>query len=164
MRPIYLVLPVAVIAVLGLISCEDKKPQTIEKATPATATAETSKLGAAVDAYNKAPTAARAADVDRAFAELNQEIAELEQRVTKTTGDERVKASEKAGNLRAYRDKEHLRYLEAQSKAAVKPAAEDAGDRMKEAARQTGEGIKDAAEAVKDGVKNTVEDVKEKLP
>ena len=150
-----------------LCSCEDKRPQVIEKPTPQTTNLETNRLGTTIDAYVQAPNLERAAEVDRAFAELNGEIAELDQRAANSNGDVRATAVSKAADLRSYRDKEHIRYLEAQVRAKsdeAKQSSSDMTEKLKDAAQKTGEGVRDAAEAVKEGVEKSVDKAKEKLP
>jgi len=150
---------------LAISACE-KKPQVTEKPSPATMNIETTRLGAAVDGYIQNPSTTQSADVDRAFAELDGEIAELDQLQAKSTGEARTEAQTKADNLRNYRDKERLRYTEAQVRAKAQAAndgAKDAGNKVNEAAEKAGDGVKNAAEAVKDGVENAVDSVKEKL-
>jgi len=147
-------------------ACEEKPPQAVEKPTPQTTNLETSRLGSAIDTYARTPSAENAADVDRAFAELGGEIAELDQQVTKVSGAEATEARTKADNLRTYRDKERLRYTEVQARVQtekIQSGARDVGDKIEDAARKTGEGIKDAAGAVKDGVGDAVDSVKEKV-
>ena len=145
--------------ILFLSACEEK-PQVVEKPTPATKNFETARLGAAIDSYAASPSDTQAADVQKAFDEIDGEIVELDQRASSVTGAERTEAQTKAANLRAYRDKEKLRYTEAQARAKTNAA----GDKAESAAEKVGEGVKDAANAVKTGVENTVDSVKEALP
>lgn len=145
--------------VLFLSACEEKKPQVVEKPTPATSNFETARLGTAIDAYIASPGETTAANVRKGFAEIDGEIAELDQRITSATGADLTEAQTKAGNLRAYRDKEKLRYTEAQARAKTNAAAAS----TESTAEKVGDGVKDAAEAVKDGVNNAVDAVKEKL-
>lgn len=145
--------------VLFLSACE-KKPQVVEKPTPTTTNFETSRLGVAIDGYIANPTEAHAADVQMAVAEIDGEIAELDQRAAAVTGAERIEAQVKADNLRAYRDKEKLRYTEAQARAKTNAAAE----KTESTAEKVGDGVKDAADTVKDGVDKAVDAVKETLP
>lgn len=153
-------------ATLLLAAC-DRQPQVVEKPTPATANLETSRLGQEIDRYISNPTTEQAATVDKAFAELDGEIAELDQRASQVTGAERDEAQAKASNLKAYRAKEQMRYTEAKARAQANAAAESTqgvGEKIEEGARKAGEGVKDAAEAVKDGVDHAVDKVKQTLP
>lgn len=143
-------------SVILFAACE-KKPQVVEKPTPALANIETTRLGTAIDAYVVSPSEAQAANVDKAFSELDGEIAELDLRVTKTTGPEREEAQVKATQLHTYRDKEMARFTEAKVRAKTNAAAketetnvEKAGDAIKEGAKEVGDAVKDAADTVKD--------------
>lgn len=152
---------------LTLAACEEQKPQVVEKSAPATTNFETSALGTAIDRYASNPTSSQAAEVDKAFAKLDQEIAELDERAAKVSGAEKTEAQAKAENLRSYRDRERVRYTEAKARATAQEAKDDArdvGDRVEETARKVGDKVEDAADAVKDGVENAVDKVKEKLP
>jgi len=159
-----IVLTLAFSSTFFFAACEEKKPRVVEKPIPETINIETTRVGAAIDSYISSPTAVHAADVDRAFAKLEGEVTELSQRLARTS-DPEVKM--KSDNLRAYRDRERLRYTEAQTRAkvdAVKRGTQDVGDKVEDAARKAGEGVKDAADTVKDGVKDALDTVKEKLP
>lgn len=160
-------LPALTIAtIVGLSACE-KKPQVVEKPVAETQNFETGKLGTTIDAYISSPTATNAAAVERAFADLDGEIAELDQRLAQNPGSDTAETQRKAGELRTYRDKEKLRYTEALARAKAAQAresAQGANESVKDAAEKVGEGVKDAAESVKDGVENAVDAVKEKLP
>lgn len=154
-------LPVlAVCASVSLFAACEKKPQVVEKPTPALANVETARLGVAVDAYVASPTDAQAANVDKAFAEIDGEIAELDQRVTKTTGAEREEAQTKATQLHTYRDKEMARFTEAKARAKTQAATRETGAKVEGAADKISEGAKEVGDAVKDAA----ETVKEKLP
>jgi len=146
-------------ALTVLLPACDRKP-VAEKPVAATATLETTRLGESIDLYISHPTAEQAAIVDKSFAELDGEIAELDQRVTRTSGSERDEAQAKAADLKAYRAREQIRFTDA--KALVQTQA--AADKAKSAGQKIGEGAKDAADAVKEGVDKAVDTVKEKLP
>ncbi len=145
------------------VACEDKTPQVSEKPTAETANVETTRLGSAIDTYIRTPNNSQSASVDEAFAELDGEIAELDRQVAGASGEQRSEAKAKADNLREYRDKERVRYTEAQARAraqAVKEETAKLGDRVEEGAKRAGEGVKDAAEAVKDSAENAVDAVR----
>jgi gas vesicle protein len=148
--------------------CEDQKPRVAEepqvKPTPATTNFETGRLGSAIDSYIRTPTAAQAADVEEAFAELDAEIAELDKQLAAASGEERAEAKAKADNLRAYRDGERRRYTGAEVRAKakdLKEEAKDLGDRVEEGAHKLGEGVKDAADALKEGAEDAVDAVRD---
>lgn len=152
-----------------------------EEATPAiasspkpvaiTKTFETSRLATAIDAYIREPTALHDSAVEKAFADIAVEIAELQERAAKTTGSDRDEAIAKAKNLTDYRDAETLRF--AKAKAAVKgetqppvdtrsgaqkieDGAKDAANTVEDAAKDAGNAVKDAAEKTGDAIKDAV--------
>ena len=147
----------------------------IQPAQPAepvarTTSFETDRLASAIDAFEKAPTAENQSSVKLAFAKLDGEIAELEDRVVKTDGTDRAEASAKLNNMQSYRTAEMLRFTKDQDGLALdanppvdsRSAAQKAGDTatmigdkvedgskkvgrtLEKAARNTGEAIKDA--------------------
>lgn len=124
-----------------------------------TKTLETSRLGSAVDDYEREPSAKNQGSVKRAFANLDGEIAELEELVAKKSGSERQEAAAKLKNLQAYRTAEAARFaatpagalLSAPPSADARTGvdkAEDAANRIgntiEDAARKTGEALRDA--------------------
>jgi hypothetical protein len=160
-------------AVLAFSACE-RKTVTREEIQPAdpvakTTTFETSTLGAAIDAFEKAPAAENQSAVNLAFAKLDSEIAELDDRVVKTDGAERAEASAKANNLKSYREAERLRFTKAQAGTAfdttpaadsrsatqkVEDAAEKVGDKVEEGARKVGETLENAAKKTGEAIKD----------
>lgn len=123
-----------------------------------TKTAETSRLGEAIDRYEKEPTAGNNAAVKKALAELDGEIAELEERVAKKAGAERDEAAVKSKNLQNYRVAETLRFTQAQAMAGVgaapQPDARTGAEKLKDSARKAGDAIKDAAKKTGDAIKD----------
>ena len=79
-----------------------------------TRTLETSALGASIDAFIVTPTHTNRASVKQAFARLDSEIAELNERADKTDGRDRAEATAKLINLQSYRTAEMLRFTRAQ--------------------------------------------------
>lgn len=151
-------LTAAGLALTVLTACE-KKPQVVEKPVPATTNIETTRLATAIDTYVATPNETQATDVERAFTELDGEIAELNQRVAQTTGTDRTEAQTKADNLRTYRDKEYLRYTEAKLRAKTNAAKSDTtsagekiGEGVEKAADKVGDAVKDAGNAIKKAV------------
>lgn len=156
----------ALAAALYSTGCERKTvivevapPTPVAEPVARTKTLETSRLGAAVESYQREPTSANHADVKKALADLDGEIAELEALVARRTGNEREEAAVKLRNLQTYRAGEVARFTAAQAKAPLTmhaPAdgrtgadkAEDAANRVgnsiEKAARKTGDAIKDA--------------------
>ena len=134
-----------------------------------TSTFETARLGAAIDTFEKAPTVENQSSVKLAFSELDSEIAELEDRVVKTDGNDRAEATAKSKNLKKYRTAEMIRFAKAQIGTAVdanSPADSRSGaQKMKDAAARGGENIEDGAKKVgrtlEKGAKNTGEAIKD---
>ena len=90
---------------------------------PDTGAIEVTRLGSAIDRYEKQPTRARAADVNAALAKLGGEIAKLANHITRTTGTERAQAEQKFIRLRCCRDIEQVRFTDVQTGIARKQAA-----------------------------------------
>ena len=157
---------IAAIAILSLAGC-DRDSVVIAPATPVpepvakTKTLETSRLGSAVDAYERNSNAENLADVKKALADLDSEIAELEALVAKRSGSERDEAAAKLHNLQTYRTAETARFTAAQAKAQVGLApsgdARTGAEKVEDTAKNLGNSIEDAARrtggAIKDAVK-----------
>ncbi len=159
----------AIAAAISLGACE-RKTVTIEAPTPVdlhwtpdapTSTLETKKLGAAVDNYVASPTDTNAAQVKKTFADLDGEIAELEERVAKTTGQDRAEAQGKLTNLQTYRAAETARFSVASVKLApahptpvvdTRAGAEKVGDGVENAANKIGRTLEHGAENVGDKI------------
>jgi hypothetical protein len=136
---------------------------------PRTKTLETRVLGTELDAFERNPSLMQRARVDKAFAELDGEIAELVGQVERKTGDERREAERKLADLHEYRNGEHVRYLRAQStvrleekREAVVPPPSETGERVERGAEKLGEKIDSAARKVEDGLKDAAAAVREK--
>jgi len=182
--PARIILTTSILGLLTFAACERKTTtvvmdlpanpvvQTTPVPEPAakTTTVETRRLSAAIDTFEKVPTEENKSSVKLAFAKLDGEIAELEDRVVKTDGTDRAEASAKLNNLQRYRDTESLRFtkdldglaLDATPPVDSRSAAQKAGDTaemvgekvenggrkvertLEKAARNTGEAIKDA--------------------
>ena len=125
-----------------------------------TKTLETASLTAAINAYEQAPSNERAADVKKAFAELDSEIAELESDVARKDGEERAEAAQKLANLTAFRNAESARFAKRQTGAGATPEVRVDGrsgaEKVGDAARRTGEALKDAAKETGDAIKDAV--------
>lgn len=157
----------AVVAVLCATGCE-RKTVVVEVAPPPpvaepmarTKTMETSRLGAAVESYEREPTSANHAYVKKALADLDGEIAELEALVAKRGGSDREEAAVKMRNLQAYRAGEVARFTAAQAKAPLTvPASRDGrtgADKAEDAARRVGDSIENAARKTGDAIKDAV--------
>ncbi len=163
-----LVPALTVCAFLVVLTACDRQVVVVEKApaTPIpepvaqTKTLETSRLGAAVDAYVRNPSPDHGAAVKTALAKLDGEIAELEEYVTRHDGNARAEASAKLKNLQSYRAAETLRFTAAQAKGAVgvrEPAdARSGADKVEDSARKVGGSIENAARKTGDAIKDAV--------
>jgi hypothetical protein len=148
-------LSVLVGAVLLLTSCERKSEIVVEtrveepvKAEPvrATSTFEAAGLDRSIETYRTNPTEQNKAAVDKAFAELEGEIAELKEKAATATGNEKIETERKIADLQVYRDKQRANYV---------------GEKAEDAAASAGEAIRDATENVGRAIEKTGEAIKE---
>ena len=155
----------AVAGALATMGCERKTvgvegtPLTpVVDPSAQTRTLETSRLGAAVDAYERQPGAENHAAVKLALADLDGEIAELEALVARRSGGEREEAAVKLQNLQTYRAGEVARFTVAQARAPLAPPAPRDGrtgaDKVEDAARRVGNSVEDAARKTGDAIKD----------
>ena len=136
-----------------------------------TETFETDRLGVAIDAYEKAPTAENQSSVNLAFAKLDVEIAKLEDRVVKTDGAGRAEATSKLNNMQNYRKDEVLRFTKDQNGQTqnanppvdsrsgtqkVKDTAVMVGDKVENGAKDVGSTLKNAAKDTGEAIKDVV--------
>jgi hypothetical protein len=143
--------------VLLFTSCERRSETVAEtrveepiKAEPASATStfETAGLDRAIQAYRTNPTEQNKAAVDKAFAELDVEIAELKQKAVTSTGNEKTETERKLADLQAYRDKQRANY----TGEKAKHAAASAGEAIKDATEDVGRAIEKTGQAIKDAI------------
>ena len=154
-------------ALLCTLGCE-RKSDVVElpPATPAadpvarTKTIETSRLGAAVDSYEREPSPTNHAEVKKALADLDGEIAELEALVAKRSGGEREDAAIKLKNLQIYRAGEVARFTAAQAEPPLPGTTPRGGrtgaEKAEEATRRVGNAVEDAARKTGDAIKDAV--------
>ncbi len=158
---------IAVAATFAAAGCERKTvvvqiepPAPLAEPVAKTRTLETSRLGSVVDLYDREPTAANHATVKKALAELEGEIAELEELVAKRTGDSREEAAVKLKNLQTYRAAEMARFTVAQAKAPLTTSgpvdARSGADKVEDAAKRVGNSIEDAAQKAGDAIQDAV--------
>lgn len=103
----YKILPLVLCgASLLWIGCGSGEPANIK-------TAETEGTKKAIESYEASGTDAAKAKVDRAFAELDQEIKELEVRVANTTGEARAEANSKLTELKERKNELKVDFTEA---------------------------------------------------
>ena len=123
-----------------------------------TKTFETARLGAAIDSFEKEPVDRNSAAVKKALAELDGEIAELQERVAKTSGAARDEAAVKARNLESYRSSENLRFTKAQAAGALggRPSADGrtGAEKVEDRARRVGQTVEDGAKRVGESLEN----------
>lgn len=156
-------------SILTLVACERKTvvieippatPIPLAEPVARTKTMETARLGEAVDAYQRNPTAENLADAKKAFAKLDGEIAELEAYVAKHSGSERAEAAAKRQNLTAYRTTETARLTAAQAKAPLTPTTPADGrtgaEKLEDSARRVGNTVEGAAKTAGDAIKDAV--------
>ncbi len=165
---------IATTSFIFVTACDRKTAVTAPTASMAepdvqTKTLETMRLGDAIDAFDRAPTAEHRADVKTAMAELDGEIAELDARVAKTAGDDRAEAAVKRKNLESYRIKQAARFsaMETKSAVGIEPApdartgaekAKDAtvhvGAELEAGAKKAGNAIEETAQKIGDTIKD----------
>ena len=157
----------AFVSCVVLASC-DRQVVIVEKvpATPvpipttSTKTRETSRLGEAINVFERDPSAANQAAVKKALADLDGEIAELQEYIAKHDGSQRAEAAAKLQNLQSYRAAETVRFTAAQAKGALgirEPAdARTGADKAGDTAKKVGNTIEDAARKTGDAIKDVV--------
>lgn len=157
------ILPTIVAISLSVMTaCEKRTVVVVEKPSgepeAQTKTLETSGLKTAIDAYEQSPTPERAADVRKAFAELDGEIAELQGHVAKKSGTEQAEAAQILANLSAYRAAEAKRFEKAggPNPQVIVIDPRPGVEKVEDAARRTGEALKDAAKETRDAIKDAV--------
>lgn len=163
MRSKFLLLPALALA-LAAASCEEKPGggTTLAKPEARTATRETDAVGKAIDLYEQDPSAANKAAADKALADLDGEIAELDAQIAKSTGGEKSEAELKRNNLRDYRAAQAARLTAFKAKAAVATpsaervnnAGERVGDTIERGAQKTGDALDNAGRKVGDAIKD----------
>ena len=156
------------VAVILCSSACERKTVVLEVPSPTpvgepiarTKTLETSRLGAAVESYERAPSSANHADVKKALADLDGEIAELEVLVARRSGGDRDEAAVKLRNLKTYRAGEVARFTAAQANAPLaEPESRDGrtgADKAEDAARRVGDSVEKAARKTGDAIKDAV--------
>jgi hypothetical protein len=136
-------------ALVVLSACDNAPRPVAEKSAggpvSGTRTFETAGLDQAIAAYRSQPTEQSRAAVDKAFAELDGEIAELKQKAASASGDQKVEIQRKLADLEAYRANQHANYAGERAESA----AESAKDAVKDAAKEVGGAIESAGEAIR---------------
>lgn len=153
------------LGLLSMTACQRKSPTDDAPAAPPTPSAktttfETGRLGAAIDNYASSPTEQNRASVNLALAELDGEIAELEDSRLTLIGDRRAEVAAKADNLKSYRADESARFAKVQAGSVfdatplpdsrsgaqkLEDTAVKVGDKVQEGAQKVGQSLEDAA-------------------
>lgn len=157
-------------AIALLAGCDQKPKVTNADGSPAglagnpegTKTIETALLSRAVDKYEKEPTAAHEADVEKAISKLNGEIAELQESAAKATGEKKDEALGKTKNLTEFRNEQTARFAKAKAAApATTPDTRSGLQKLEEGVKEAGAGIKDAAQEAGDKLKDAAQEAKD---
>jgi len=155
-------------------TAEEPSASPIPVAQPAepiakTSTFETARLGAAIDKFKKTPTVENQSSVKLAFAELDGEIAELDDRAVKTNGNDSAEATAKSVNLKKYRDAEMIRFMnshpiatsEVNSPADSRSGAQKMKDTAAKGEENVENGAKKVGKTIEKGVQNTGDALKD---
>jgi len=160
-------------SLLLFAGCDQKPKDPVEPPKEPTATAtstktyETVHVERAIDAYIKYPSPGNEAEVERALAELSTEIALVQNRAAKATGEQKNELEALARRLIEFQEQQALRFARAKADAKKKEEdslsekAREAGEKAKEAAREAGnvvrEALKEAAEATEEAARRAKE-------
>lgn len=111
----------------GLVGCQRQEP-TKEASTPQPSgqtedkkEQEPSRLAEAIDAYTQAQNPENDAAVRKAMAQVDGEMAELEDLVAKRHGRDREKVAARMRKLEAYRSEQITRFAAVQAGSALTP-------------------------------------------
>ncbi|MET0222842.1 MAG: hypothetical protein ABW346_00490 [Terrimicrobium sp.] len=113
--------------------------------------AETAEVEAKIQKFKATPTRATMEEMDRALADMNAKVKELETRESQVSGAEKEKT---AGKLSALRTQYNL-YMVEIAGAKVQAVTDRALEKAGEAVEKAGEAMKDAADSVSDSLKST---------
>jgi len=134
-----------------------------------TTTIETIGLRAAMETFEKNPTAENQSSVNLIFTKLDGEILELQNREIKTHGAERAEASEKVKNLLRYRGDEMIRFEKIKDTVAMNAApsmdsrsgAQKVGDTVAMAGEKVADGTRTVGKSIRTTARNTGEAIKD---
>lgn len=143
---------------LTVVGCKPVQPST-PPPVPAMETFETKRVETALADYRRSPNESSKAEVERALAEMNSEISELDVRSSKVSGADKEETDRKASDLRTKYNHYRADFAAAQTEVGAKSVGEKAesalkkaGDATERAVEKTGDAIKDAAESVGDAI------------
>ncbi|HEY5770382.1 MAG TPA: hypothetical protein VIS71_11100 [Terrimicrobium sp.] len=128
----------------AIVACKPSEPP------PATKTTETSVVEEKISKFKSDPSKANMDEVEKALADLNSEIKELEVREAKVGGAEKDEATRKLADLRV----KYASYSTDFTAAKVKASVAKAGEATGEALEKAGEAVKDATKSVGDSLKS----------
>jgi hypothetical protein len=117
---------------------------------PAMKTSETAAVEEKMSKFKSDPSKANMDGVEKALADLNSEIKELEVREAKVGGAEKDEVTKKLSDLRAKYNIYSADFTAAKVKASVTKAGEATGQALEKA----GEAVKDAAQSAADSLKS----------
>jgi paraquat-inducible protein B len=118
--------------------------------TPPIKTTETAAVEEKIRKFKAEPSKVNMQEVEKALADLNAEIKELELRQSTVGGAEKDEATRKLSDLRA----KYNAYNTDFTAARVQASANKAGEATGEALKKAGEAVKDAAQSVGDSFKS----------
>jgi len=113
-------------------------------------TSETAVVEEKIRKFKAEPSKANMNEVEKALADLNSEIKELEVREAKVGGSEKDEATRKLSDLRAKYNAYTADFTAARVQASVNKAGEATGQALEKA----GDAVKDAAQSVGDSLKS----------
>jgi len=120
------------------------------ESTPPMKTSETALVEEKIRQFKAEPSKANMDEVEKALADLNAEIKELQVREAKVGGAEKDETTRKLSDLRAKYDTYTADFTAARVQASVNKAGEATGQALEKA----GDAVKDAAQSVGDSLKS----------
>jgi len=132
------------ICLLAIVGC---KPS---ESTSATKTSETTVVEEKIRKFKADPSRLNMAEAEKALADLNSEIKELEVREATVGGAEKDEITRKLSDLRGKYNTYFAEFTTAKVQSSVSKASEKTG----EALQKAGEAVKEAAQSVSDSLKS----------
>jgi hypothetical protein len=128
----------------AIVACNPTQP------TPPMKTSETTAVEEKIQKFKAEPSSVNMKEVEKALADLNSEIKELELRQSTVGGAEKDEATQKLTDLRG----KYNTYTVDFAAARVQASANKAGEATGEALQKAGDAVKDAAQSVGDSLKS----------
>jgi hypothetical protein len=145
MKALFLKMMVAACCLGVIVAC---KPAASMK------TSETAVVEEKIRKFKAEPSKVNMSEVEKALADLNSKIKELEAREAKVGGAEKDEATRKLSDLRASYNAYNAEFTAARVQASVNKASEATGQALEKA----GDAVKDAAKSVGDSLKSDKSD------